>query len=109
MGPIFEKPTMKPLPFCVYVLFSEKDYQLYTGYSSDIEKRLGYHNRGETKSTKNRRPLKLIFCEYYLFKKDAMKREKYLKTSAGKKALKLMLGTSLETLGYRSKQKPKLN
>ncbi len=63
------------------------------------------HNAGTTKSTRDRRPLKLIFCEYYLFKKDAMKRERYLKTSAGKRALKFMLKTSMAKLGYAFKNK----
>jgi putative endonuclease len=88
------------LPYCVYVLYSEKDWLLYIGYSSNLEKRIEKHNSGGCKSTAPRRPLKLIFCEYYLFKQDAMKREDYFKTTAGKKALKLMLRTTFENLGY---------
>ena len=91
------------LPYCVYVLFSEKDAMLYVGYSSNLENRLLNHNAGGTKSTASRRPLKLIFCEFYLFEKDARNREKYLKTTAGKKALKLMLRSTLHTLGYAEK------
>ncbi|HTL80775.1 MAG TPA: GIY-YIG nuclease family protein [Bacteroidia bacterium] len=91
-----------PLPYCVYILFSQKDELLYTGYTSDIEKRLLYHNEGRTKSTASRRPLILIFCEFYLDESDARKREKYFKTSPGKKAVKLMLGNALNRLGYKS-------
>lgn len=89
------------LPYCVYVLFSEKDWLLYIGYSSDLEKRIEKHNSGGCKSTAPRRPLKLIFAEYYLFQPDAMRREEYFKTTAGKKALKLMLRTTFENLGYK--------
>jgi len=32
--------------------------------------------------------LKLIFCEYYLYEEDARCREKYFKTTMGKKAIK---------------------
>ena len=56
------------LPFCVYILFSELDHQLYIGYSSDIVKRIKQHDSGQNISTKHRRPWKLIFIEYYLFK-----------------------------------------
>ena len=88
------------LPFCVYILFSEKDFQLYTGFTSNIEKRTAAHDAGKNISTANRRPLKLIFCEYYLFEEDARNREKYFKTTMGKKAVKLMLNSSLRKLGY---------
>jgi putative endonuclease len=79
------------LPFCVYVLFSDKDLQLYTGYTADIEKRITAHNCGSNTSTAYRTPLKLIFAEFYLFEEDARKREMYLKTSMGKKAIRYML------------------
>lgn len=93
---------MMPLPFCVYILFSEKDHLLYTGYTTNIERRLQEHNDGKTKSTSWRRPLKLVFCEFYLFEADARKREMYLKTTAGKKAVKLMLGNTLRQFGHMS-------
>lgn len=41
----------------------------------------------------------------YLFEEDARKREKYFKTSMGKKALKLMLGTTLGKMGYKASLK----
>ncbi|MEO5948342.1 MAG: GIY-YIG nuclease family protein [Chitinophagaceae bacterium] len=97
-----------PLSYCVYILFSEKDYLLYIGYSSNIEKRLEIHNTGGNKSTAYRRPLKLIFCEFYLFEEDARKREMYFKTTMGKKAIKLMLATTLEKLNYKKMEDKKL-
>lgn len=92
---------MQPLPYCVYVLLSEKDKFLYIGYSADLETRIRRHHSGESKSTASRRPLQLIFCEFYLFKSDALKREQYFKTTASKKALKFMLGSTFEKLGYK--------
>ncbi|MAG44459.1 hypothetical protein CL633_01050 [bacterium] len=50
-----------------------------------------YVLRGEVVSTKPRRPLKLIFYEAYLNRKDALRREKYFKTTKGKVSLRLML------------------
>lgn len=76
---------------------------LYIGYSANLENRLKSHNYGNVKSTSSRRPLKLIFCEFYLFEKDARNREMYFKTTAGKRAIKLMLRSTLHTLGYAEK------
>ena len=56
---------------------------------------------GTTKSTAWRRPFEIIFCEYYVDKKDATRREMYFKTTAGKKALKLMLRETLAERGYK--------
>ncbi|MCX5749594.1 MAG: GIY-YIG nuclease family protein [Candidatus Saganbacteria bacterium] len=75
----------------VYVLQSEKDNKFYIGYTIDLARRLKQHNDGEVVSTKPRRPLELIFYEAYLNQKDALRREDYFKTTAGKRALKIML------------------
>src|SRR5688500_12183555 len=90
--------------YCVYILFSHKDQLLYTGYTTNIEERIKSHNDGKTKSTAPRRPLELIFCEFYLFESDARRREMYFKTTSGKKAVKLMLGLTLLKLGYNRSQ-----
>jgi putative endonuclease len=76
------------MPFYVYVLQSVKDEQFYVGFTSDLEKRLVDHNLGLVKSTKSRRPLKLLYWEGCLNQKDAVKREKYLKTAWGKRYIK---------------------
>jgi putative endonuclease len=70
--------------YCVYVLISEKDNRFYTGYSSDLRKRLKLHNEGKVTFTKWRRPLKLIYFEGCLNQQDATRREKYLKSGNGK-------------------------
>ncbi len=93
------------LPYSVYVLLSEVDYLLYIGFTSNLENRLKTHNSGGSKSTAYRRPLKLIFCEYYLFKEDALKREEYFKTTPGKRTLNLMLRTTLTSLEYKKGKK----
>ena len=74
--------------FYVYVLLSEKDKKFYTGYTQNVNLRLIQHNSGEVKSTKNRVPFKLIYWEGCLNQKDALHREKYLKTAWGKRYLK---------------------
>jgi putative endonuclease len=70
--------------YFVYVLKSEKDNKFYTGYSRDIELRFEQHQKGLVKSTKDRRPLILIYFEACLNQQDALHSEKYLKTHYGK-------------------------
>ena len=70
--------------FYVYILKSLKDGNFYIGYSSNLKRRIQEHSNGKVKSTRNRRPLKLICYEAYLDKETALRREKYLKTSDGK-------------------------
>ena len=75
----------------VYVLKSLKDNNLYTGCTSDLGNRISEHNKGQNRSTKNRRPFELIFKEEYIDKYEAFKKEKYYKTATGKKELKLKI------------------
>lgn len=77
--------------FYIYILKSKKDNKLYTGYTSNLEKRIKQHRNGEVSSTKQRRPLDLIYYEAYKSEKDAKAREKYLKTTQGKQRLKKQL------------------
>jgi len=83
------------LKYCVYVLISLKDKLLYVGYSTNLQRRLTAHFKGESPSTAPRRPFRLIYCEYHHAMSDAKRREQYLKTSAGKAALKRMLRDTL--------------
>ena len=76
-----------------YVLQSEKDGNLYVGFTKDLKARFESHRKGKVFSTKNRRPLKLIYYEACLDQKDAVNREKYLKTHYGKMFLKNRLKT----------------
>ncbi len=77
--------------FYVYILESEVDGKNYTGYTKDLNLRFNQHNNGYVKSTKNRKPLKLIYFEACLSPNDALKREKYFKTHYGKMFLKKRL------------------
>jgi len=72
----------------IYALRSFKDGHLYIGMSKNPEKRLVEHNSGMTKSTKLRRPFKIIYKEECLSRDNARKREKYLKSGCGREFLK---------------------
>ena len=82
--------------YYLYILQSLSDGNLYTGITIDIKRRLKEHNNGKNISTKGRRPFKLIYCEIYLLKKDAENRERYLKTSMGKRVIKKQLSEYLK-------------
>lgn len=80
----------------VYLLRSKEETdQIYVGYTTDLEQRLARHNRGDVKSTKPYRPWEVVFYEAHINKKDAKKRERYFKTTEGRRALKLMLKDTL--------------
>jgi putative endonuclease len=72
----------------VYILQSSKDKKYYTGSTNDLKRRFNEHDAGKVFSTKNRRPLELIYYEAGLDRIKARKREKYLKTAWGKRYLK---------------------
>ncbi|MBI5198421.1 MAG: GIY-YIG nuclease family protein [Nitrospirae bacterium] len=77
--------------YYVYILHSQKDGKLYTGYTNNINRRIAEHNEGKVESTKNRRPLRLIYYEAYLEKADAENREIFLKSGSGKRYIKKQL------------------
>lgn len=79
----------------VYVLQSLKDLFLYIGRTDDLKRRMKEHVEGKVDATKHRRPLELKFYEAFYSKKDAVRRERYFKTSKGKSTLQMMLRESL--------------
>ncbi|MBP7810439.1 MAG: GIY-YIG nuclease family protein [Bacteroidia bacterium] len=70
--------------FYVYVLKSEMDGMFYTGFSTNLKRRLSEHNGGRSVSTCWRRPFTLIYFEVCFDREDALRREKYLKSGNGK-------------------------
>lgn len=74
--------------YYIYVLRSLKDGKNYTGYTKNLKLRFEQHNEGKVESTRDRRPLVLIYFEGCLDQQDATHREKYLKTYYGKMFLK---------------------
>ena len=80
----------------VYILKSLRDYKLYVGRTDNLKRRILEHQNGKDWTTKRMLPIKLIFYECFLSKADAIRRERYLKTSKGKSTLKMMLRESLK-------------
>ncbi|MEK7147136.1 MAG: GIY-YIG nuclease family protein [Patescibacteria group bacterium] len=81
--------------YYTHILKSEKDKKFYTGYTKNLKLRFEQHFKGLVESTKDRRPLKLIYYEACLNQQDATHREKYLKTFYGKMFIKRRLKSYL--------------
>ena len=75
----------------IYVLRSIADDGFYIGYSANLTKRLRQHSQGDSFATSYRSPWKLIYYEAYLEQADALGRERYLKSGAGRRFLKSQL------------------
>lgn len=71
----------------VYVLQSGLDGRRYIGYTPDLKARFRKHVQGEVHSTAYRRPLELIYYEACLRQSDARRRERYFKTTGGRRFL----------------------
>lgn len=83
--------------YYIYILQSlKKPGWLYKGTTSDLIKRVKEHNAGKNFSTAPYTPFRLIYYEAYLLKSDAKAREKYLKTSMGKRVIKKQLANFLK-------------
>ena len=76
-----------------YVLCGETTGRLYVGYTSDLTQRLGQHNNGLTKSTKNRGPWGLVHQETFDTRSEAMRRERFVKSSQGREELRRILAS----------------
>jgi putative endonuclease len=76
----------------VYILHSEGFGRYYVGMSEDVEKRLAEHNVGRVMSTKGYKPWKVVYKEKCKDREEARKREKYLKSAAGRRYRKNILG-----------------
>ncbi len=72
--------------YYTYVLQSTRDGRWYTGVTADLKTRVADHLNGRVRSTRPRRPLRLIYYEACLSEADAKRRERYLKTGRGENA-----------------------
>ncbi len=73
--------------YYVYFLKTSQN-TLYKGMTSNLKRRMQEHNKGRVTSTKNLRPLLLVGYEAYILKTDAVRRERFVKTTEGRRLLK---------------------
>jgi putative endonuclease len=80
--------------YYTYILYSKSINKYYTGYTSDIEKRLERHNAGWGTYSSRGIPWELVYYEKYDTKSEAIKREKEIKNKKSRKYIEeLVSGT----------------
>jgi putative endonuclease len=67
-----------------YVIKSKITEKYYIGSCLDVEKRLEYHNNGWSRYTKSGIPWTLCYFEKFDSKKEALQREKFIKSRKSK-------------------------
>jgi putative endonuclease len=79
--------------FYAYVLKSEKFDYFYKGHCKNLEQRLKEHNSGMTTSIRPYLPFKIVYFEEFQTVEEAILREKFLKTSSGRRFLKTKINS----------------
>ena len=74
--------------YIVYVLYSDSHNQLYIGHTNNLKRRFEQHNKGRVNSTKPYRPYRINYHEETDSKAKAVKREKELKFTEGRRFLR---------------------
>ena len=74
--------------YTIYALLLS-DKNIYVGMTNNINRRIKEHQRGKTKTTKNKKILKIGLIEERPIRLEARKREKYWKSGCGKERLKM--------------------
>ena len=75
-----------------------RDGSLYTGYTTNLDRRVKTHNSGNgAKYTRTRLPVRLMYYEIYESKAQAMKREYEIKHLTKENKLKLIQEFQLYT------------
>ncbi len=77
--------------YVVYILEDQQDKTWYIGFTTDLKQRLRDHRAKHSPYTSKKGCMELIYAELYLDKKDALGREKYLKSGSGHRFIKKQL------------------
>ena len=73
--------------YTLYILHSKSVDRYYVGYTNNIVRRLSEHNRVKGKYTDIGIPWIIVYSECFATKKEAMKRERFIKGRKSKKFL----------------------
>jgi len=73
--------------YYLYILYSSAHKGTYVGQTEDLRSRLQTHNAGKVRSTKAFRPWELVYFEEYATRGQAMQREAWFKTKAGRQKI----------------------
>jgi len=75
----------------LYILVNKNKTRAYTGVTDDVPKRLCEHNKGRVKSSRPFRPYQVVHTERFQTLAEARKKEKFFKSSTGRRKLKALL------------------
>ncbi len=84
-------PLRSILMYYLYILYSLSHRRTYVGQTDDREIRLQQHNSGKVRSTKAFRPWVMVYSEAYETRADALAREKWFKSTTGRKKIGVIL------------------
>jgi len=70
--------------YTVYIIKSRTNNKFYIGQTSNLGRRLLYHNSGYSKATKSGIPWVIVYCENYNIRSEAVRREKEIKNYKSK-------------------------
>jgi putative endonuclease len=73
--------------YYTYVIKSVAQHYYYKGHCADLQKRINEHNSGKTSSIRKYIPFVLVYVEEFETRAEAIAREKYFKTGAGRRYL----------------------
>ena len=76
--------------YYVYILLGKVNKRTYTGVAANVNKRLAEHNAGRVKSSRPYRPYKIIHTEAFETLREARQKEKFYKSTTGRRKLKEM-------------------
>ncbi|RYZ60482.1 MAG: GIY-YIG nuclease family protein [Chitinophagaceae bacterium] len=88
--------------YTVYILYSKKQNKTYVGFTSNLLQRFKSHNDLGRGFTARYRPWTIIYCEYFMEKAAAMKRERELKGGKGRAWIQNKILVELEHKGFIS-------
>ena len=81
--------------YMVYVIRSRVSGMLYTGQTSNFERRFEQHQQGISRFTRGRGPWEIILTERHNTLIEAMRRERFLKSGRGREWLKEKLNSMI--------------
>jgi len=85
--------TVVYIMYIVYIIQSQRSGRYYVGSTSDLQKRIQYHNVGKNRSTRLRGPWSVVYSEQYSDKQSALARERQIKSWKGGVAFKKLIKT----------------
>ena len=82
------------MPFYVYILRSETTGRFHVGQTEHLEERIAYHNPDYSLVLRNRGPWKLVYSEAYATRREAVRREQYIKRQKDRRFIRSLLSAS---------------